>query len=73
MSNRYEDLRALDGGNDGLEVIKIVLHHANQTLRPGRTLLLEVKHLQWFKVILIISLLKKTFQYVPRRNGIHEL
>lgn len=40
---RYEDLRALDGGKDGLEVVKAVLRHADHLLLPGRTLLLEVK------------------------------
>lgn len=39
---RYEDLRALDGGKDGLEVIKAVLRHADLLLPPGQTLLLEV-------------------------------
>lgn len=38
----YEDLRALDGGKDGLEVVKAVLQHANLLLPPGQTLLLEV-------------------------------
>lgn len=38
----YEDLRALDGGKDGLDVIKTVLHHAHHLLLPGRKLLLEV-------------------------------
>lgn len=38
----YEDLRALDGGKDGLEVVKAVLQHAHLLLPPGQTLLLEV-------------------------------
>ncbi|KAG0722880.1 HemK methyltransferase family member 1 [Chionoecetes opilio] len=38
----YEDLRALDGGKDGLEVIKAVLHQAHHLLLPGGRLLLEV-------------------------------
>lgn len=38
----YEDLRALDGGKDGLEVIKAVVLHAQHLLLPGRKLLMEV-------------------------------
>lgn len=40
---RYEDLRALDGGHDGLDVIKAVLHLAHELLPPTRHLLLEVR------------------------------
>ncbi|MPC16618.1 HemK methyltransferase family member 1 [Portunus trituberculatus] len=38
----YEDLRALDGGKDGLEMIKALVLHAQHLLLPGRTLLMEV-------------------------------
>ncbi|XP_053971087.1 MTRF1L release factor glutamine methyltransferase [Hylaeus volcanicus] len=38
----YEDLRALDGGDDGLKVIKPLLKYASTVLKPGGRLLLEV-------------------------------
>lgn len=38
----YEDLRALDGGHDGLKVIKPLLKYASAILKPGGRLLLEV-------------------------------
>lgn len=37
----YEDLRALDGGADGLDVIKSILTFAAKRLRPGGSLWLE--------------------------------
>ncbi|CAL7941771.1 unnamed protein product [Xylocopa violacea] len=38
----YEDLRALDGGDDGLKVIKPLLKYAATALKPGGRLFLEV-------------------------------
>nr|XP_012216990.1 PREDICTED: hemK methyltransferase family member 1 [Linepithema humile] len=38
----YEDLRALDGGDDGLKVIKPLLKYAAKALKPGGHLFLEV-------------------------------
>lgn len=38
----YEDLRALDGGDDGLKIIKPLLKYAGRALKPGGHLLLEV-------------------------------
>lgn len=38
----YEDLRAIDGGDDGLKVIKPLLNYAATALKPGGHLLLEV-------------------------------
>ena len=38
----YEDLTALDGGDDGLKVIKPLLKYAATALKPGGRLLLEV-------------------------------
>ncbi|XP_078043190.1 hemK methyltransferase 1 [Augochlora pura] len=38
----YEDLMALDGGEDGLKVIKPLLKYAARVLKPGGRLLLEV-------------------------------
>lgn len=38
----YEDLRALDGGDDGLKIIKPLLKYAATALKPGGRLLLEV-------------------------------
>lgn len=39
---RYEPLAALDGGPDGLAVVRRVVHTAARLLRPGGRLLLEV-------------------------------
>lgn len=38
----YEDLRALDGGNDGLNIIKPLLKYAAKALKPGGRLFVEV-------------------------------
>lgn len=38
----YEDIRALDGGDDGLKIIKPLLKYAATSLKPGGRLLLEV-------------------------------
>ncbi|XP_011687236.1 PREDICTED: hemK methyltransferase family member 1-like [Wasmannia auropunctata] len=38
----YEDLRALDGGDDGLKVIKPLLKYAAKALKPGGRLFVEV-------------------------------
>nr|XP_031828522.1 MTRF1L release factor glutamine methyltransferase [Nomia melanderi] len=38
----YEDLRAIDGGDDGLKIIKPLLKYAAAVLKPGGRLLLEV-------------------------------
>ena len=44
--SRYEDLRALDGGKDGLSVILPILKystkHLNSEVNPGARLFLEV-------------------------------
>lgn len=39
---RYEDLRALDGGDDGMAVIKMLIQLATHILKPEGTLWLEV-------------------------------
>ncbi|XP_032678566.1 MTRF1L release factor glutamine methyltransferase isoform X3 [Odontomachus brunneus] len=38
----YEDLKALDGGDDGLKIIKPLLRYAAKVLKPGGRLFLEV-------------------------------
>lgn len=38
----YEDLMAIDGGDDGLKVIKPILKYAATALNPGGRLFLEV-------------------------------
>nr|XP_003707145.1 PREDICTED: hemK methyltransferase family member 1 [Megachile rotundata] len=38
----YEDLTALDGGDDGLKIVKPLLKYAATALKPGGRLLLEV-------------------------------
>ncbi|KYN01778.1 HemK methyltransferase family member 1, partial [Cyphomyrmex costatus] len=49
----YEDLRALDGGDDGLKVIKPLLKYAAKVLKPGGRLFMEVdpthpEYIQYF-------------------------
>jgi release factor glutamine methyltransferase len=39
---RHEPVRALDGGDDGLDVVRRVVAHAARLLRPGGHLLLEL-------------------------------
>jgi release factor glutamine methyltransferase len=39
---RHEPVRALDGGGDGLAVVRRVVEHATLLLRPGGHLLLEL-------------------------------
>jgi release factor glutamine methyltransferase len=39
---RYEPVRALDGGDDGLAIVHRVVEHAASLLRPGGHLLLEL-------------------------------
>lgn len=38
---RFEPTRALDGGGDGLQAIKIILHHARDCLKPGGAIFVE--------------------------------
>ncbi|XP_043477719.1 MTRF1L release factor glutamine methyltransferase-like isoform X2 [Leptopilina heterotoma] len=38
----YEDVRALDGGEDGLKVIKPLLHYSAKALKPGGRLFIEI-------------------------------
>ncbi|XP_011637705.1 hemK methyltransferase family member 1 [Pogonomyrmex barbatus] len=47
----YEDLRALDGGDDGLKVIKPLLKYAAKVLKPGGCLFVEVDptHLEYIQ------------------------
>ncbi|XP_012261547.2 MTRF1L release factor glutamine methyltransferase isoform X3 [Athalia rosae] len=41
----YEDLRALDGGKDGLNTIKALMKYASKALVPSGLLFMEVDHL----------------------------
>lgn len=41
---RYEPLRALDGGDDGLRCLRHIISEAHQFLQPGGTLLMEIGH-----------------------------
>merc|ERR1711974_98699 len=40
----FEDTAALDGGSDGLDVVREVLHCAQIVGRPGARIFLEVHH-----------------------------
>ncbi|KAK2718998.1 MTRF1L release factor glutamine methyltransferase-like [Artemia franciscana] len=59
----YEDLRALDGGKDGLAIISDLLLFAPQWLKPGGRLFLEVDHRH-------PPILRKTFE---TSNGDYKL
>lgn len=39
---RFEDIRALDGGPDGLKVIKPIMKYASKGLKPSGHLFIEV-------------------------------
>ena len=39
---RYEPIRALDGGPDGLDIIRELTRHAGALLKPGGALILEI-------------------------------
>jgi release factor glutamine methyltransferase len=41
---KYEPAMALDGGEDGLDSIRHIIHHAYRYLNPGGNLLLEMDH-----------------------------
>ena len=57
LTNRYEDLRALDGGKDGLQVIENIVMLSNLLLKPECYLFLEVDPCH---AILMPKLLEKT-------------
>lgn len=42
LHSRFEDIRALDGGQDGLKVIKPMLRYASVALKPGGRIFFEV-------------------------------
>jgi release factor glutamine methyltransferase len=39
---RFEPRRALDGGSDGLDLVRVVVRAASRLLRPGGSLLVEI-------------------------------
>lgn len=42
MYCRFEDIKALDGGTDGLKIIKSIIKYASTNLKPSGRLFLEV-------------------------------
>jgi release factor glutamine methyltransferase len=40
--NQYEPRQALDGGEDGLDIIRRLLPQAREKLKPGGSLLVEI-------------------------------
>ena len=53
---RYEPRKALDGGNDGLDVIKKVIYKSRYILRKNGTFALEIGYGQYIKVSQILKL-----------------
>ena len=51
----YEPLIALDGGNDGLDVIKKVIYKAKKILKVNGTLALEIGNWQYKRVSEILN------------------
>jgi len=51
----YEPLRALDGGEDGLESVRRLITQAHRFMRPGGRLLLEIGHDQQEAVRQIVA------------------
>ena len=58
----YEPIRALDGGVDGLDLIKKVIYKSNHLLKRNGMLALEIGHNQYRKVSKIL-----------KRNGYREI
>ena len=58
FNSRYEDLRALDGGADGLSVIVPILKFSSKSLRPGGHLFLETDPCHSFLIPEKLKLLK---------------
>tara|TARA_B100001248_G_scaffold241849_1_gene208858 strand:- start:130 stop:975 length:846 start_codon:yes stop_codon:yes gene_type:complete len=52
---KYEPLTALDGGNDGLDVIKKVIYKAKEILKINGTLALEIGNEQFNKVSILLK------------------
>ncbi len=61
---RYEPKVALDGGNDGLDVIKKVIYKSNKILKINGTLALEIGNNQYKQVSNI--LLKNKFRIIKK-------
>ena len=53
--SRHEPREALDGGPDGLDVIRRIVREASDHLAPGGWLLCEIGHDQWGRVEALIS------------------
>jgi len=52
---RHEPWKALDGGPDGLDAIRLIVVEASDHLLPGGWLLFEIGHDQWVRVKKLIS------------------
>ena len=52
---KYEPLLALDGGNDGLDVIKKVIYKSREILKINGKLALEIGNEQYLKVSKILK------------------
>lgn len=52
---KYEPLIALDGGNDGLDVIKKVIYKAKEILKINGTLAIEIGNEQFNKISLLLK------------------
>ena len=66
----YEPKVALDGGNDGLDVIKKVIYKSNEILKINGTLALEIGNNQYKQVSNI--LLKKKFRIIKKIKDYRE-
>ena len=53
--SRYEDRAALDGGRDGLDLVRLLVRRAAGWLRPGGHLLLELGLGQPEKVLALLA------------------
>lgn len=55
---RHEPWKALDGGPDGLDAIRLIIREASDHLVPGGWLLFEIGHDQWARVEKLMSAAK---------------
>lgn len=58
----YEDLRALDGGSDGLDVIECIIKWSSKVLKPGGKIFLETDPCHH---ILLPEMLEKLSNQIP--------
>ena len=60
----YEPINALDGGIDGLDIIKKVIYKSNKVIKKGGLLAIEIGNKQYLKVSNILA--KEGFKEISK-------